>query len=104
MTKFEAARKHKPLKPMKKLNWVKVSHMQASSDQAMWAKSVRGDMDTKVSIDPGQVEELFSRAEIKKVVKTQEDKEKPKQSSVVRTTHRGESVIVFPHFVWTNSP
>lgn len=85
MTKFEAARKHKPLKPMKKLNWVKVSQRDASSASALWSKSLKGNFDTKVSIDPLTVEELFARAEVKKAKKAEADGEaqKSKQPSVV---------------------
>ena len=85
MTKFEAARKHKPVKPMKKLNWVKVSQRDASNNSALWSKSLRGEFDTKITIDPSTVEELFSRAEIKKAnkAKDEEDGQKSKQPSVV---------------------
>lgn len=83
-SKFEAARKHKPVKPMKKLNWVKVSQRDACSQSALWSKSLKGDFDTKVDIDPTTVEELFSRAEIKKAKKGEKEGEaKPKEPSVV---------------------
>lgn len=89
MTKFEAARKHKPVKPMKKLNWVKVSQRDASNNNALWSKSLRGEFDTKVTIDPSTVEELFSRAEIKKANKAKDevDGDKPKQPSVVSDSY-----------------
>ena len=84
MTKFEAARRHKPQKPMKKLNWVKVSQREASSNSALWSKSLRGEFDTKVMIDPSTVEELFSRAEVKKAKKGEaEGDKKDKHPSVV---------------------
>jgi hypothetical protein len=86
MTKFEAARKHKPVKPMKKLNWVKVSQRDASNNAAMWSKSLRGEFDTKITIDPSTVEALFSRDEVKKAKKGASDEEegkKSKQPSVV---------------------
>ncbi len=88
LNKFEAARHHKPAKPMKKLNWVKVSQRQACSVGTLWARSQQGVLDTKVDIDFHQVEELFSRAEVKKAKKGTEEADgtqsKPKQPSVVR--------------------
>ncbi len=68
---------------MKKLNWVKVPQRDASSNSALWSKSLRGEFDTKINIDPSTVEELFSRAEVKKAKKTEEEGEKKKQPSVV---------------------
>lgn len=67
---------------MKKLNWVKVSRNQANHTSALWSKSLHGVMETKVDIDPLQVEELFARDEVKKKKK---EEEKPKQPTVVST-------------------
>ena len=69
MCKFAAARKHKPAKPMKKLNWVKVSQRLAGCSGTLWAPSVGGGLEAKVEVDPFQVEDLFSRVEVKKVTK-----------------------------------
>lgn len=72
------------MKPMKKLNWVKVSQRDASSKSALWSKSVKGQLETKVNIDPSTVEELFARAEVKKGNKAEgEEAKKSKQPSVV---------------------
>lgn len=79
---------------MKKLNWVKVSQRQAGASGALWARSVQGTMDTKVEINALQVEELFSRAEIKKTKKGSSDTDgggdKPKQPRVVSETRARE--------------
>ena len=84
MTRIERARKHKPQKQMKKVNWVKVSKNVASCSGALWQKSAKGEEDIKVDIDPVSVEDLFARPEIKKVKKGDGDKEKEKQPAVVR--------------------
>ena len=84
MTKIERARKHKPKKQMKKVNWVKLSKNAASDTGAVWHKSAKGEEDIKVDIDPESVEDMFARPEIKKAKKDGEDKEKEKQPSVVR--------------------
>ena len=82
MTRIERARKHKPQKQMKKVNWVKVSKNTASGTGALWQKTAKGEEDVKVDIDPASVEDLFARPEIKKA-KKDGDKEKEKQPSVV---------------------
>jgi hypothetical protein len=84
MTRIERARKHKPQKQMKKVNWVKVSKNVASCSGALWQKSVKGEEDIKVDFDPASVEDLFARPEIKKAKKDGGDKEKEKQPAVVR--------------------
>ena len=88
MTKIEAARKHKPVKPMKKLNWVKLSQREVNNKSALWAKSLKGEFDTKVDIDPTAVEELFSRAEVKKAKKGEGEETKAKEPSVVSSCYR----------------
>ena len=80
---FDKARKHKPKKQMRKLNWVKVPKNMAVGSSTLWHKSAKGDVDTTVVIDPVAVEELFSRQEVKKSAKGDEETKK-KQPSVVR--------------------
>ena len=84
MTRIEKARKHKPQKQMKKVNWVKVSKNVASCTGALWQKSAKGEEDIKVDFDSASVEDLFARPEIKKAKKDGGDKEKEKQPAVVR--------------------
>ena len=83
MSVFDKARKHKPKKQMRKLNWVKVPKNMAAGTSTLWHKSAKGEADSVVFIDPVTVEELFSRQEIKKSVKGEEEAKK-KQPSVVR--------------------
>ena len=82
MTKLERARKHRPVKKMKKVNWVKLSKNAASCSGTLWQKSAKGETDVKVDIDPDSVEDLFAQPERKKVKK--DDGEKEKQPSVVQ--------------------
>ena len=83
VTRIERARKHKPKKQMKKVNWVKVSKNAASGTGTLWQKSAKGEVDVKVDIDPVSVEDLFARPEMKKAKKDGGDQEKGKQPAVV---------------------
>ena len=83
VTRIERARKHKPKKQMKKVNWVKLSKNVASGTGALWQKSAKGETDISIDIDPVCVEDLFSRPDTKKVKKDSRDKEKEKQPAVV---------------------
>ena len=76
MTKIERARKHRPVKKMKKVNWVKLSKNVASCTGTLWQKSAKGETDIKIDIDPGSVEDLFAQPEIKKAKKDSGEKEK----------------------------
>jgi len=79
---FDQARRHKPKKQMRKLNWVKVPKNMAVASSTLWHKSAKGEEEMKVVVNPVVVEELFSREEIKKKAKGEEE-EKKKQPSVV---------------------
>lgn len=79
-TPFERARKHKPAKKMRKLNWVKVPQTMATSPTALWHSE--GDAGLKVNIDPVGVEVMFSQAVVVKKKPTEEVDGK-KKSSVV---------------------
>lgn len=81
-TVFEKARKHKPMKQMKKVNWVKVPKTLAVGTNTLW-HATKEEMDVQVSIDPVELEDLFSRQELKKDKKPEAEK---KQPSVVSLT------------------
>lgn len=76
---FDTARRYKPRKRMRKVNWVKVPKSKAVRDSAVW----QDETDLSVDIQPEQVEELFSRAEIKKKDKGEEEAAKPKGPTTV---------------------
>ena len=81
-TPFERARKHKPRKQMRKLNWIKVPKNATDSPTALWHPSTKGGAGLKVIVDPEGVEVLFSRAVVEKKKPKGEEEEK-KKSSVV---------------------
>ena len=90
---FDQARRHKPKKQMRKLNWVKVPKNMAVASSTLWHKSAKGEEEMKVVINPVVVEELFSREEIKKKAKGEEE-EKKKQPSVVSQCKRVKGVLL----------
>ena len=67
-TAYEVARKHKPRKQMRKVNWVKVPRNVATKPTTLWHPSTKDDekVEPKIRVDMETVEDLFSRAEIVK--------------------------------------
>ena len=81
ITPFEKARKHKPKKQMRKVNWTKLPKNVATKTSALWHLSTKQDAESKIDIDTTDLEEMFARADVKK--KEKKEEEKSKQPTVV---------------------
>ena len=88
-SRYEIARKHKPRKQMRKVNWVKVPRNVATKPSTLWHPSTKEDekAEPKVEVDLNTVEDLFSRVEVVKKPKGEKEAEekvaKPKVISLL---------------------
>ena len=78
---IDSARKHKPCKSMRKVNWTKVPKNVAMTPSSVWHKCDSAEIGNIIKVDIGQVEELFCRDEV--TTKSTTDAKEPPKPTVV---------------------